>query len=112
MSTLFVLAKTPYLTNDVARVIRIASDMKKETDEVGIIFVQDAVLAAIRGLSNKFDEQITKAIKNGVKIYILEPDATARGLKTDRAVQGIEFIDYGQWVDIVVNNYQRIASWT
>jgi sulfur relay protein TusB/DsrH len=112
MSTLFIVTKSPFIASDVARVIRIAADMKRQNEEVGIVFAQDAVLAAIKGSSNKFDEQITKVIRNGVKIYILEPDAAARGLKKDRATQEAEFIDYGQWVDVVVSKYQRIASWT
>jgi sulfur relay protein TusB/DsrH len=112
MPTLFMLTKTPYVTNDLIRVIKISTDIRRKNEDVGILLTQDTVLAGIRGQTNRFDEQLTKAMKAGVRIYILEPDATARGLKKERAVQGIEFIDYGQWVDIVVEKYQRIASWT
>jgi tRNA 2-thiouridine synthesizing protein B len=112
MPTLFILTKTPYVTNDVTRVIRTAMSMRKANEDVGIILIQDAVVTGIRGITNKFGELLTKALKAGIKIYILGPDAVARGLSQERVLPGIEFVDYGQWVDIVIEKYERIANWT
>ncbi len=112
MSTIFVLTKTPYITNDLSRVIRIATSMRKKNQFAGIILIQDAVLAGIRGTTNGFGDQLVNAMKTGVKIYILEPDASARGISQERVLFGIEFVDYSQWVDIVVEEYDRIANWT
>jgi len=112
MSTLFILTKTQFTTSDVARVITIATDMKRLHEDVGILLTQDSILTTIQGQTSKFDEQLTQALKAGVRVYVLEPDATARGLKKERIIQGVEFIDYGKWVDIVVEKYQKIANWT
>jgi len=112
MSTLFILTKTQFTTTDVTRVIGIATDMRKLNEDVGILLTQDSVLTAIQGQTSRFDEHLTKALNTGVAVYVLEPDATARGLKKERAVRGVEFIDYSQWVDIVVEKYERIANWT
>nr|MDO8097812.1 sulfurtransferase complex subunit TusB [Candidatus Njordarchaeota archaeon] len=112
MSILFILTKTQFTTTDVTRVIGIATDLRKLNEDVGILLTQDSVLTTIQGQRSRFDEQLTKALEAGVKFYVLEPDAKARGLKKERAVQGVEFVDYSQWVDIVVEKYQRIANWT
>jgi len=112
MSTLFILTKTQFTTTDAARVIKIATDMRKLNEDVGILLTQDSVLTTIQGQTSRFDEQLTKALKTGVRVYVLEPDATARGLKKERTIQGVEFIDYDQWVNIVIEKYQKIANWT
>lgn len=112
MSTLFVLAKTPYVTNDVTRVIRIAMSMRKKNEDVGIVLIQDAVLTGIQGSANRFGNQLADAMRTGVRIYLLEPDAAARGLIPERVLPGIEFVDYSRWVDITVEEYEKVANWT
>jgi len=44
-----------------------------------------------------------------LKVYALAPDLEARGMK-DAAIDGIELVDYGGFVDLVAG-HKAVQSW-
>jgi len=71
-----------------------------------IVFIEDGIIAATQGTA--LSEKV-KGMLSLFKVYALKADVDARGL-SDRVIEGIEVINYGQFVELVVENGTPI-SW-
>jgi|APSaa5957512493_1039668.scaffolds.fasta_scaffold333426_1 tRNA 2-thiouridine synthesizing protein B len=71
-----------------------------------VIFIEDGIIAATQGtvLSDKVENMLSS-----FKVYALKADVDARGL-SNKVIEGIEVINYGQFVELVVENGTPI-SW-
>jgi tRNA 2-thiouridine synthesizing protein B len=65
-----------------------------------LLLIEDAVYAAARG--SAAETRIRQAAKT-LKVYALSPDLEARGIR-DKAIDGVELIDYGGFVDLVAEH--------
>lgn len=72
-----------------------------------ILLYEDCVYAAQAGtaVSDKM-----KAAVGDHAVYVLGPDLKARGIEEDRIIDGIRVIDYGGFVDLVVE-HRPVQSW-
>ncbi len=72
-----------------------------------ILLYEDGVYAAQHGtaLSDK-----VKAATNEHTVYVLGPDLQARGIDEERIIDGIGVVDYGGFVDLVVE-HGPVQSW-
>jgi tRNA 2-thiouridine synthesizing protein B len=71
-----------------------------------VLLIEDGVYAAARGTA--VSRRIEAAMKD-VSIYALAPDVAARGMQ-DRVMNGVRLVDYGGFVDLVVE-HNAVQSW-
>ncbi|MCB2100445.1 MAG: sulfurtransferase complex subunit TusB [Rhodobacterales bacterium] len=66
-----------------------------------IVFLEDGVYAVTKGTAAAAKIQ---AAAEGSAIYVLGPDLDARGVDRERVMDGVTEIDYGGFVDLVVEH--------
>ena len=71
-----------------------------------VLLIEDGVYAALK--ETAVSKQVQDALKS-VSIYALKPDLEARGMQ-NRALDGIQLVDYGGFVDLVVE-HNSVQSW-
>ncbi len=72
-----------------------------------VLLLEDGVYAALK------DTPVTGAVRaaaDSVKIYTLGPDLEARGLSAVDVTDGVEVVNYGGFVDLVVE-HGTVQSW-
>jgi len=112
VATLILISKSPYITKDNLYALKVSLNLKKMNEQVGVLLIQDAVLSIIQGQKGQIEELLRKNLEAGVNVYALKPDAVARGIPEERMIKGIQLVDYGGWVDLTMEKYQKIVSWT
>ncbi|GMU71997.1 MAG: sulfurtransferase complex subunit TusB [Burkholderiales bacterium] len=96
---LHIVNKSPLERPSLEACLRIA-------EPGAILLIEDAVYAAARG--GAAAARIAEAAKRH-KVYVLLPDAEARAV-ADRLVDGVATVDYGGFVDLVVE-HRNCQSW-
>lgn len=71
-----------------------------------ILLIEDGVYAAVKGTDSA--KKLEAAMKT-TPVYVLLPDAEARGMK-DRLLDGIKLVDYGGFVDLAAE-HPAVQSW-
>ena len=71
-----------------------------------VLLIEDGVYAAARDTA--VSKQVHEALKT-VSIYALKPDVEARGMQ-NRTIDGVRLVDYGGFVDLVVE-HNAVQSW-
>jgi tRNA 2-thiouridine synthesizing protein B len=98
---LHTVNKSPFEKNALESCLRFA----KQGDAV--LLLEDGIYAALQ--KTAFDAKMTEALKR-IKIYALLPDVEARGMRAENLIAGIEPVDYGKFVDLVVEN-NTVQAW-
>lgn len=101
MSTLHTVNKSPFATNSLSSCLNHC----REGDAV--LMIEDGVYGGLSGTA--VAEQVA-AKAGSVSIYVLRPDADARGLAQERMLEGIEGVDYAGFVDLVAA-HDRTQAW-
>ena len=102
MSTmLHLINKSPFDRNALDSCLRLA--------EAGssVLLLEDGVYAALSKASSA--EAVNQRMED-LNFYVLGPDVSARGLDDVAMIDGIKFIDYGGFVDLVVE-HDTAQSW-
>ena len=97
---LHIVNKSPFEKTSLDSCLRLARPGS------ALLLIEDAVYAAARG--NAAEPKIRQAVQT-LKVYALAPDLEARGMK-DAAIDGIELVDYGGFVDLVAG-HKAVQSW-
>ena len=71
-----------------------------------VLLIEDGVYAATTGTA--VSQRLLDALAT-VSIYALKPDVEARGMQ-NRLIDGIKLVDYGGFVDLVVEHH-AVQSW-
>jgi tRNA 2-thiouridine synthesizing protein B len=71
-----------------------------------VLLIEDGVYAAARDTA--VSKRVQEALKN-VAIYALQADVEARGMQ-NRVMDGVRLVDYGGFVDLVVE-HNAVQSW-
>ena len=101
MSTLHTVNKSPFATG------ALVSCLNHCKDGDAVLMIEDGVYGGLTGTS--VADQV-KEKSGGVAIYVLSPDADARGLAADRLLPGINGVDYDGFVDLVAE-HDRTQVW-
>lgn len=96
---LHIVNKSPFDTGSLASVLRVANKAGG-----AVLLIEDGVYAATK---NSATEAGLKAA--GMPVYVLQPDADARGLQS-RLMDGVNMVDYGGFVDLVAG-HDNVQSW-
>ena len=98
---LHTINKSPFEKNSFDSCLRLAGAGS------AILLIEDAVYAAVKRTS--VSEKLRQA-KVKSKVYVLGPDLKARGMDRETLVDGIEIVDYGGFVDLVID-HRQVQSW-
>ena len=102
MSTmLHLINKSPFDRNALDSCLRLA--------EAGssVLLIEDGVYAA---MSKATSAEAVNARMDDLTFYVLGPDLSARGLDDVSLIDGINVVDYGGFVDLVVE-HEVAQSW-
>ena len=72
-----------------------------------LLLLEDAVYAAVTG--TVLEEKMREAARR-LRVHVLGPDLQARGLEEGALIEGIGVVDYGGFVDLVVEN-DKVQAW-
>ncbi len=72
-----------------------------------LLLLEDAVYAAVTG--TVLEERMREAARR-LRVHVLGPDLQARGLEEGALIEGIGVVDYGGFVDLVVEN-DKVQAW-
>jgi tRNA 2-thiouridine synthesizing protein B len=72
-----------------------------------ILLIEDGVIAAVSGTAH---EDTLRQAMNGRKVYVLGPDLLARGLSTDKVVEGVDVVDYEGFVELT-EKHDKVQAW-
>jgi len=101
---LIILSKSPFV-GDYASILAIALRAAQKGEKVGVLHIHDSCIALT---SDAYSEKLVDA---GLKVYALKADCEARGL-LKKIKKGVKIVDYNDWVKLVMDEYDRIVSWT
>ena len=97
MSILHLINKSPYERNSLAACAGYAKDGD------AVLLIEDGVYAAIKG--GKAADLLT-----GLDVSVLGADLAARGISTDKLVEGVSVVDYAGFVDLSIAK-DKVQSW-
>ena len=100
---LIILSKSPFGGN-FDSILKMASEMVKMGEKIGILHIQDACIALT------LPEYVKKIADNRFELYGLKADCEARGL-LKRIDKHVTVVDYEGWVKLVMDEYDKILSW-
>ena len=100
---LVILSKS-FSANNGTSILDIALKAAKEGEKVGILHIHDSCIMLTS------DQYYKKLVNAGLNVYALKADCEARGLL--KKTKGVKLITYREWVQLVMNEYKKIVSWT
>lgn len=98
---LHLINKSPFDRNALDTCMRLAENGSS------VLLIEDGVYAAMRHSASA--DAVIKRMKD-LKFYVLGPDVAARGLNDISLIDGIDVVDYGGFVDLVVE-HDVAQSW-
>jgi len=91
--------------NDYDSILEIAERANEKGEKVAILHIQDACMAATLA------EYCERLAEGTINAYVLRADCEARGL-LEKVGRNVKIIDYKGWVRLVMNEHDKIVSWT
>ncbi len=101
MSTLHTVNKSPFATQ------ALMSCLNHCKDGDAVLMIEDGVYGA---LASSGMSELVKEKTGSVMIYVMSPDADARGLSADKLLGEIKGVDYAGFVTLVAD-HDRTQSW-
>ena len=101
---LIILSKSPFV-GDYVSIFDMALRAVQKGEKVGVLHIHDSCVALTS------DEYSKKLVDAGLNVYALKADCEARGL-LKKIKKGVKIVDYKDWVKLVMDEYDRIVSWT
>lgn len=98
---LHLINKSPYDRNALDSCLRLAQAGSS------VLLIEDGVYAA---LSKAGSSEVVSKRMEDLTFYVLGPDVSARGLDDTPLIDGINVVDYGGFVDLVVE-HDVAQSW-
>lgn len=101
MSVLHIVNKSPYERNSLDTCLRLARA------DSSILLIEDGIYAVSK---NAAAADKMRAALGKHRIYALEPDLKARGIGTDKVLEGISLVDYDGFVELTTE-HDKLQSW-
>ena len=98
---LHLVNKSPFDRNALDSCLRLAKAGSS------VLLLEDGVYAALAKAASA--ESVSKRMED-LTFYVLGPDVSARGLDDTALIDGINVVDYGGFVDLVVE-HEVAQSW-
>ena len=101
MSVLHIVNKSPYDRNSLDTCLRLAKN------ESAILLIEDGIYAAQKDTG--VSEKMIRAVSTHA-VYALQPDLEARGISSEKLIDGVAVIDYDGFVKLTTE-YSKLQSW-
>jgi tRNA 2-thiouridine synthesizing protein B len=101
MSILHTVNKSPFEKSSLESCLGYANQGSS------VLLYEDAVYGAMKGTAIADKVSSTAA---GVKFFVMGPDLKARGVSEDKVLEGIEIIDYADFVKLAADN-DKVQAW-
>ena len=101
---LIILSKSPFV-GDYSSILDMAVRAAEKGEKVGVLHIHDSCTALTSGEYSK------RVVDAGINVYALKADCKARGL-LKKIKKRAKIVDYRDWVKLVMDEYDRIVSWT
>lgn len=101
MSTLHTVNKSPFATQSLM------SCLNHCKDGDAVLMIEDGVYGA---LSSSGMSDFVRAKSASVSIYVMTPDADARGLAAEKILGEVSGVDYAGFVNLVTE-HDRTQAW-
>ncbi len=101
MSTLHTVNKSPFASSSLQSCIGHCRD------DDAILMIEDGVYGCLAG--TEIAEQLV-AKAGSISVFVLTPDANARGIASTKMFDGINGVDYDGFVDLVTD-HARTQAW-
>lgn len=101
---LIILSKSPFV-GDYSSILNMALRAVQKGEKVGVLHIHDACTALT---SVEYSKRLVDA---GLNVYALKADCKARGL-LKKTKKSVKIVDYRDWVKLVMDEYDRVVSWT
>ena len=101
MRTLYLVNKSPFEKNCLESCVRLAKL------DASVLLIEDGVYAALDKSAKSF---LIKNHQQHLSFYVLIDDLDSRGLTNMAMIDGVKKLDYGGFVDLVVN-HDAVHSW-
>ena len=101
---LIILSKSPFF-GDYSSILNVALRAVQKGEKVGILHIHDSCTTLTSGEYSK------KLVDAGLNVYALKADCEARGL-LKKIKKRVKIVDYRDWAKLVMDEYDRIVSWT
>lgn len=101
MSTLHTVNKSPFERS------AFVSALNHMSPGDALLMIEDGVIGARK--ASAFANLLENATKS-CAVYVLAPDLAARGIGEADVIAGIKLVDYGGFVDLVVQ-HDRTQAW-
>jgi sulfur relay protein TusB/DsrH len=82
--------------------------LQSKSDEVGLLLLQDAVLAAYPAPNNP----LTSDDVSSIKLYVGKEDLKARGITKGKLHSNAKLVATTDVVDLVMEEYDKMVSWS
>jgi len=102
MSTLHTVNKSPFERTTLDTCLSLAGSGST------VLLIEDGVAGALQNTSAS--SSISDAMGKGVKFAVLGEDLGARGLSTDRVLDGVSVVDYAGFVQLAAD-HDNVQSW-
>lgn len=107
MSILYLFTRSPAMFKDLELIVKIALNQSNKGINVGLVFIQDAVIGLVKGSSIA---EILENKNSNLNIYALGSDLKARGIKPNKIISNAKIVNYNDLVDLIMDKYQKIVS--
>ncbi len=101
MSVLHTMNKSPHESD------ALASCLAHALDGAALLLIENGVYAAARG--GGAEPEITAACAR-LRVFALEPDLAARGIGAARVLDGVEMVDYADFVALAAG-HDTVQAW-
>ena len=102
MSTLHTVNKTPFERNSLDTCLSLVSEGST------ILLIEDGVAGALQNTTAS--QNLTDAMSKGVSVAVLGEDLSARGLSSDRIIEGVSVVDYAGFVQLAAD-HDNVQNW-
>ncbi len=90
--------------------LRSAAEMARQGEEVSLCLIQDGVLCALKGNESSSGALVAQAVEAGVELRYLEADLSARGFGGDDVRVGAVPLGYGELVELMLADGQKVLG--
>ncbi|HKZ92959.1 MAG TPA: sulfurtransferase complex subunit TusB [Candidatus Bathyarchaeia archaeon] len=102
---MLIILSRPATAEAHESIFQIAEKLSRKGESIAVLHIQDASIAVT------MKEYCDELVKSKIGVYSLKADLEARGL-LKKVNKEVKLIDYKQWVDLLMNEHNRIVSWT
>ena len=106
LQTLVLITSPPH-SQEAQRALTLTASLRARGVGVGVVLLQDAVLAAVRPSASPASAAVDTLLSSAVPVYVAEHDLRLRGFSTTGLRAGVQSVNDHGIVDLVMADGTR-----